>query len=223
MAIPFDCSSCSTNLQVPDNLAGKPVRCPKCGTVLKTPVPAPVAIPVIPVVQPKRENQGWLLSWTPRTFWIVGGVGGGIFLLLLILLLVVVLSASGSRSRSQGKGSTSDASVTKPPSKAGLAAVTEADAKSKLKTALDSWVFGDPLTRFESQHPGIHFGDLDRVQNLVLMRYEIGPSRPFGIGCYEFSVTLVFQSQAGTEIRRSAKYSVMPDESGKWLITGGAN
>ena len=100
----------------------------------------------------------------------------------------------------------------------------EAQARAKLRLALDSWVFGDSITRFEAAHPDIHFGDYDWVLTKVLQRYEMGAARPYGSG-YEISVILTFESQAGTEIRRTAKYTVLPPAGpgSKWTILGGAN
>ncbi len=43
--IPFACSGCSQNLQVPDELAGKQVRCPQCNQVVPVPALTASAVP----------------------------------------------------------------------------------------------------------------------------------------------------------------------------------
>ena len=39
----LQCSFCKTPLRVPDNGAGRKVRCPRCGTALKVPAEAAAA------------------------------------------------------------------------------------------------------------------------------------------------------------------------------------
>lgn len=218
MPVALFCSSCTAQLQAPDDSVGRQVRCLKCGTV--NAVPAPRATPMSLPSRPQEATPGF--SWTPRRIWVATGIGGGVLLLLLIVVIVVAATSS-SAPRSGPEKQEPDPIVNAPTEKT-KGPITEADSRAQLKTALDSWVFGDSLARFESAHPDIHFGDLDRVQDLVLMRYEFGPSRPFGIGCFEFSVTMIFQSEAGTEIRKSARYTVMPPgDDGKWTILGGSS
>lgn len=221
MPVALSCSGCAVQLQAPDNCVGKQVKCPKCGAVVAVPlpkaIPLPTAVPVL--TMPKADGQTPGFTWTPQRIWLATGIGGG-SLLLILIVLVVALSSSGPRSVPEGN--TSEPGL-KAPAEKKKGTITEADSRGKLKTTLDSWVFGDSLAKFESNHPDIHFGDLDRVQSLVLMRYEIGASRPFGVGCFDFAVTMSFQSEAGTEIRRSAKYTVMPPgDDGKWTILGGS-
>ncbi|MBW3596325.1 MAG: zinc-ribbon domain-containing protein [Planctomycetes bacterium] len=45
MAIELRCSQCGAALRVPDELAGKPVRCPKCQAVSTAPAPASAGPP----------------------------------------------------------------------------------------------------------------------------------------------------------------------------------
>jgi ribosomal protein S27E len=37
MAIPVECKSCGHKARVPDNAAGKKIRCPKCNNVIQVP------------------------------------------------------------------------------------------------------------------------------------------------------------------------------------------
>jgi len=37
MAIPIECKSCGKKARVPDNAAGKKIRCPKCNSVIQVP------------------------------------------------------------------------------------------------------------------------------------------------------------------------------------------
>lgn len=95
-------------------------------------------------------------------------------------------------------------------------------AQSVLTTTLDSWVFKDSTEKFDKAHPEIHFSDPDWIQAKLLLRYEIGNSRPYS-GGFQFSVILVFESKSGIEIKRNAVYTVLlPGKSKKWLILGGA-
>ena len=45
MPISFACDSCKQGLRVKDELAGRSVKCPKCGQVAKVPVPEPAEVP----------------------------------------------------------------------------------------------------------------------------------------------------------------------------------
>jgi hypothetical protein len=103
--------------------------------------------------------------------------------------------------------------------KTGTKQKTEADAKAILKVGLDSWIFGDTQAKFEKNHPDISFGDFDWTAGDVLMKYEFGPSREKDKS-YEFSVILIFQSKAGTEIKKTKKYRVFPprEDSPQWIV-----
>lgn len=103
------------------------------------------------------------------------------------------------------------------------AAAPEAEATQKLKTVLDAWVFGDDLQKLRDEHADIVFMDYD-VVSYKLMRYELGPARSIAsspeVKRCEVAVTLVFQSKAGTEVKRSKRY--MADwmaRDNKWHIT----
>jgi predicted Zn finger-like uncharacterized protein len=37
MHLTIDCSFCKTHLRVPENAAGRTVRCPRCGTAVRVP------------------------------------------------------------------------------------------------------------------------------------------------------------------------------------------
>jgi predicted Zn finger-like uncharacterized protein len=57
MPLTVACPGCKTRLQVPDNAAGKAVKCPKCAQVLKigapaAPAPTPAAAPAAPAPAP---------------------------------------------------------------------------------------------------------------------------------------------------------------------------
>lgn len=46
--ITVTCSNCSSKIKVPDNAAGKKGKCPKCGTVVRIPVPESEAPTIMP-------------------------------------------------------------------------------------------------------------------------------------------------------------------------------
>lgn len=58
MPIKFKCNSCQHVLTVPDNLAGKTGKCPKCQNALKVPVPkaAAAAAPAAPAFDPRMHS-----------------------------------------------------------------------------------------------------------------------------------------------------------------------
>ena len=107
----------------------------------------------------------------------------------------------------------------------------EAAAKGKLKGALDAWVFGDSCKDFKKKHPefasdcfwpaGWDLGD-------KLLRYEMGASRPHeGFDATDISVTLVYESKAGTEVKKGVVFTITPppnpDHIGgpsaeKWMV-----
>src|SRR5438552_18239609 len=53
MPIVFACSSCQKQMKVPDNVEGRPVKCPHCGEVTTVPgAPAPPA-PAVAAAPPR--------------------------------------------------------------------------------------------------------------------------------------------------------------------------
>ena len=97
---------------------------------------------------------------------------------------------------------------------------TEVEAKAVLKAALDSWAFGDPLEKYEREHPGVTFFDTTRITKKQLGRYEFGSSRSDGKS-FDFLVTLVLKEEKG-DTARSASYLLVKTPDG-WAITGGVN
>lgn len=86
-------------------------------------------------------------------------------------------------------------------------------AKEVLKKALDSWVLGDSLPKFNETHADIEVVELGTSawrDGQLLLRYEIGPFRE-GTTNHKvnFAVTLVFQSRAGTEIKSAVGIRVV--------------
>jgi hypothetical protein len=58
MPIPVVCPSCATKLRAPDNMAGRKTKCPKCGTAVVVPSPAPEApepVRAEPLPQPVKR------------------------------------------------------------------------------------------------------------------------------------------------------------------------
>ena len=120
------------------------------------------------------------------------------------------------------------------PSPEGKGNSREAEARAKLKIALDSWTFGDEFEKFEKDHSGIILHD-ERVQILPfgldrpvkLIRYEIGAVRPAKNETdkyeftYEFAVAMTVQNAKG-DAARNATYKVGKLKGGKWGIVGEA-
>jgi len=95
---------------------------------------------------------------------------------------------------------------------------TEAEARTILKAALDSWAFGDTLEKFEKDHAGVQFFDTNWITKKRLGRYEIGNVRKDGV-TFDFLVTLTFREDAG-DMTKSSDYHVTKDADG-WVITAG--
>ena len=109
----------------------------------------------------------------------------------------------------------------------------EAQAKEKLKVALDSWTFGDTIEKFEKDHPEIILHD-ERLQILPfglnapvkLIRYEIGAGRSAKNitekyeSTYEFAVAMTVQNAKVGEAAKSITYKVGKFKDGKWAVLG---
>jgi uncharacterized protein YbaR (Trm112 family) len=81
----------------------------------------------------------------------------------------------------------------------------EEESQAILKSALDSWSFGDTEADFKQQHPGTIFFDEHFTLSTKLVRYEIRSSRTVG-KLVEFAVTLVLQGSGGREVTESRVY-----------------
>jgi hypothetical protein len=81
--------------------------------------------------------------------------------------------------------------------------------REKLKEAFDAWVSGVSYKQYEKDHYNVNFADSEYKGGKVLMRYEIGAFQITKKG-YEVTVTKVLRSQAGTEIEKRVKYSILP-------------
>lgn len=138
---------------------------------------------------------------------------------------VIIVSFSfvlaGCSNNPSSKPTADPGKTAKPPGEPGTKTPmgTEAEARAVLKSALDSWAFGDTLENFEKDHPGVSFFDTNWITKKRLGRYEIGNVRKDGI-TFEFLVTLTFREDAG-DVTKSGDYHVTKDADG-WVITVGA-
>jgi hypothetical protein len=136
----------------------------------------------------------------------------GILIVSFPAMVIAVLLAGCGPEKGDTKGSpTKESSAT--------GAAIEDQARAKLKTALDCWLFGDDEAKLKQDHPEIQFIDTDWLygRGSKLLKYDIGTGRKFGRG-YEFAVGLSFQSKAGTEIKETRPYSVTKNDKGEWTI-----
>ena len=140
------------------------------------------------------------------------------FAILLVSVLLVGCSNHPSSKPTEEKAKQGQKSTPANAGKKGQSE-TEVEARAVLKTALDSWVFGDTLEMFEKHHPGISFFDTSRITKKMIGRYDIGTVRKEG-RTFEFLVTLTFKEESG-DVNRSGSYLVLKDAEG-WSITGGA-
>lgn len=108
------------------------------------------------------------------------------------------------------------------------ATANKVDATKALKSALDSWVFGDSLAIFKEKHPDIEFLDLkDILRENILLRYEIVGTRQqsceydnknYNHQGFEFSTIMSFSGRNGKEIKQRHIYSVC--NRGGWVVFG---
>jgi len=142
---------------------------------------------------------------------------------VLVCLYCGFLAGCGDRSRPAGDPPGKQAPASSPAKKSGGspsgARGTEAEARAAVKSALDSWAFGDSEAQFEKAHPGIKFLDYSRITR-KLARHSIGTARRDG-NSFEFLVTLTYQEEPG-EVTRSGTYTVVKNAEGEWEIYGGA-
>lgn len=90
------------------------------------------------------------------------------------------------------------------------------EAKAKLKIVLDGWTLGEEPADVERSHPELKISVVGMGLYKIL-KYEIvteGKKGPFG---YEFAVIIIYQSEAGTEIKKNERFDVQKD-GGKWYV-----
>jgi hypothetical protein len=81
------------------------------------------------------------------------------------------------------------------------------EARVKLKIVMDSWVFREKTEDVERSHPEIK-ASVVGMGLYKILKYEIVSERKKEVLGYEFAVTIIYQSEAGTEIKKNAKFSV---------------
>jgi hypothetical protein len=141
---------------------------------------------------------------------------------LSAMVIAVLLAGCGSEqsAKNPGNAAKGDAKSNTPNGgKASAGEMTEDQAREKLKTALDCWVFGDDDAKLKQDHPEITFLDTDWAygRGSKLLKYDLGTGRKYQTG-YEFAVGLSFQSKAGTEIKETRPFWVTKNAKGEWTI-----
>ncbi len=114
----FACPQCKTQLQIPEGMEGKQVRCSQCNGILQIPAnvgvttqprpaqparPAPAApAPPAglgfdngPTFAPNPPQPGLIQRLRNMPIWMLGVIGGGIFAAVFILVLTILLWPSG--------------------------------------------------------------------------------------------------------------------------------
>ncbi len=128
----------------------------------------------------------------------------------LFIAVLVLLALAGCDRNTNINGEKAAIAVKQPED----AVPDESEAKEKLKTVLDSWVFGDSREKLKADHPGINFIDLAYTfDRPVLQKYDIAsgrkdPKHPDAGTAFEFPVVLTLQSRAGIEIKKQHIFSV---------------
>lgn len=136
-----------------------------------------------------------------------------------LLVMVLLLGCEAGTPKNADETESPDEVVAGPASTS-----PESEAREKLKTMLDAWVFGDDWQKIQNDHADIDFTDFEIVSK-KLMRYEIGPVRSVPTSdstmkhC-ELAVTLIFESKGGTEIKNARKYKAYWfSRDNKWHIS----
>lgn len=246
--IDFKCPHCSNRLRVKDSAGGKTGKCKQCGKSITIPDTAdepqqdeedeveeaeeaiedylPLPKPRRPKnkIEKKSQNSG-------SSFPIIGAVVGGVCVLGLAVFFGILFSSGKLFPNADGGKPNAVPIVQNPPAATKLSA--EEEARSKLKFCLDSWVFGDSDETFKQAHKGIAFFDFGYViRDVVLLRYEIGISRPTSemaldgktkLEGYDFVVTLVLSAKNGSELKQGRRYSVrylQRGDQGIWHVQG---
>jgi GYF domain 2 len=93
----------------------------------------------------------------------------------------------------------------------------EAEAKVKLIAVLDSWLLRESRETFKRRHPDIEENVVGK-DVYVLLKYEIltAGNKDIIFG-YRFAVMLIYQSQAGTEIKKNSTFDVNKSPTG-WRV-----
>lgn len=242
MAIRVYCPHCGKKLKGPDELAGREVKCPRClakilipgsdrksQTAVQAEAP-PVAIseaPTIPPTATPDEGADIFLpedvefshshaekavrtapakpepDWTPK--FSAGFLGVAV---MLFLLTTAGLWFANRPKRGQDKQPDFG---------------SEAEAREILKTALDSWRFGDSIEKLERNHPQvairiIHFPRHFFTEfGATLLKYEITGGRKIDLKKshleanayrFEFTVILTGTTERGAELKNERLYRV---------------
>lgn len=107
MPIPVSCPACSSKLKIPDDLAGRKVKCPKCARPFVAGAAAPVAAEVVadepdddrdtgndePVERTKKRRKKRRAKPNNAWIWLVG-VGGTVVMLGVLAWIMVLAGAN---------------------------------------------------------------------------------------------------------------------------------
>ena len=201
-----NCPFCSGSLLDDGRLRGQTVACPHCGGQFQMPgvlepPPPPVVVEGVRtidrvVAQSQRYRRRRPKSDPTRY------IAVGITLLLVITTIVcfVVLS----RSRHDPSTGTSPGNDT-----------SGGEARRVVRMALDSWTFGDSFDEFRDSHPEIYASFPSWAASQDLQRYEITSSRyNSSLRMNQFTVILVFRTEAGSDVREKRTVSVEQEAAG---------
>ena len=154
MSILFNCSQCGVRLRMPDGVAGKRGRCPKCGAVLTVPqaqqdVPTEEVVKAGPVREKSPSVLPWVLAPTSKTLPKWAWVGGASALALLVVLFgwVWLLSEPSGKAPDAPEPAGSDTETTVPPL---VAHAPEPDGENASGLAVE---VGDPAESETSEPP----------------------------------------------------------------------
>ncbi|HEV3204032.1 MAG TPA: HEAT repeat domain-containing protein, partial [Gemmataceae bacterium] len=210
MLISTTCPDCQSKLHIPAQRAGQTIPCPKCGReITLAPAPPPIPShcqpPLLPprveekiqpsgieaeILQPQGSEPGLPRK---RQLWVGILAAFGTF-----VLVIGGLWAFGLLPRHSSKSET-----------------LETQARQALIKALESWRFGDKVTKIRKEN--IYFYDYDRIFcNAKLVRFEIGTIRNQN-DAFEIATQVILEGRKRNEIKESKVYLVKPVDD-RWQI-----
>lgn len=213
MAFNATCPACAAKLRVEERLIGQIRKCPKCGERFQIHNEPERPEPDFPTLdhQPDTQDCGWETKSLSPSIGTASRISGFVHqkrTLTVAAALVCIVCAGSLILWSRARDSVG----------------TEAEARAKLLTTLDSWALGDSRKKFESEHGGILFSDMDFIHGLKLSRFVV--NRPYrvvphrekeGQKSHEFSVTLFLTTKDGVS-EEPTVYLVTKEIAGMWVI-----
>ncbi|NQT38185.1 MAG: hypothetical protein HQ581_11885 [Planctomycetes bacterium] len=194
------CPECSQEMAIPPELSGKLVQCPNCRSQFPTARRSPAIR-----IAPAATLQGGVASRLRKR----RQKNVGLTVLIAALTTVIIGACLAFLL---------------------LGANRKDDAERVLCDALDSWIMGERMSRYSENNPEIDYLVMYAwISSTKLLRYKItaykynenrsaldSPTQKADV--HTFAVTLIFQSEANTELVVGRTVEVYQLPEGKWVV-----